>query len=66
MAGDLLCLACSRSYGILFDLLRKNPGLTGADLAAMKLVFEWRARRDQEWWQSLKGHNLLVRPKISA
>jgi hypothetical protein len=53
--GDVLCLGCSRTYHILSRLLLENPGLTDIELVRMKSVFEWRARKQQQWLQSLFG-----------
>jgi len=66
MAGDVLCYGCSRCYRILFDLLRDNPGLTATELTRMKSVFEWRTKKEQQWWQTVNVHHPRPSSKISS
>jgi len=44
---DILCLDCSRAYGILVDLLTDHPGLGGKDLRRIVEMYEWYAKKKQ-------------------
>ncbi len=44
---DILCVDCSRAYGLLRDLLDEVPHLEMEDLDRIKDIFEWRMKKLQ-------------------
>ena len=44
---DILCVDCSRAYGLLIELLDEVPNLEEDDLDRIKSIYEWRAKKIQ-------------------
>jgi len=45
---DILCVDCSRAYGILLELLLEHPDIQWEDVARISEIYQWRTRKTEK------------------